>query len=157
MNRAGHFVDASTGNSLLRASDHGVQWADVDRDGDLDLSLTATFQDDSRHQLFRNELPARDAARSLQVRVLDRAGHATRAGSEVRLYRKDGTLLGARLVPTGDGYGSQSDSPVHFGLGETSIVTVEVTFLTRAGRARKRIEGVDARTWSGKVLEVRAD
>ena len=89
--------------------------------------------------------------------VLDRAGHATRPGSEVRLYRKDGTLLGARLVPTGDGYGSQSDSPVHFGLGETSIVTVEVTFLTRAGRARKRIEGVDARTWSGKVLEVRAD
>lgn len=157
MNRAGHFADALAADSALHASDHGAQWADIDRDGDLDLSLTATFQDDSRHRLFRNELSALAATRSLQVRVLDRAGHATRAGSEVRLYGTDGTLLGTRLVPTGDGYGSQGDLPVHFGLGDTDIVTVEVTFLTREGRVRKRVEGVDARAWSGKVLEIRAD
>ncbi|HKX98325.1 MAG TPA: ASPIC/UnbV domain-containing protein, partial [Steroidobacteraceae bacterium] len=144
-------------DSALHASDHGVQWADFDRDGDLDLSLTESFQDTSRHRLFRNDAPAAQAARSLQLRILDRAGHATRAGAEVRLYRADGTLLGCRLVPTGDGYGSQGEVPVHFGLGDATNLTVEVTFLTPEGRRLQRIAGVDARAWSGRVLEVRAD
>ena len=157
MNTGGRFVDGLSADSALHAADHGVQWADFDRDGDLDLSLTESFRQNSRHQLFRNELPARDASRSLQVRVLDRDGRGTRAGSEVRLYRQDGTLLGSRLVTTGDGYGSQGDVPVHFGLGDTTVVSVEVTFLTPEGRTPKRIAGIDARAWLGKALEVRAD
>jgi len=157
MNTGGRFVDGLSADSALHASDHGVQWADFDRDGDLDLSLTESFRQNSRHQLFRNELPARDASRSLQVRVLDRDGRGTRAGSEVRLYRQDGTLLGSRLVTTGDGYGSQGDVPVHFGLGDTTVVSVEVTFLTPEGRTPKSIAGIDARAWLGKALEVRAD
>jgi hypothetical protein len=157
MNEGGRFVDVLATDSALHASDHGVQWADFDRDGDLDLSLTESFRDSSRHRLFRNDSPALEAARSLQLRVLDRAGRATRAGSEVRLYRADGTLLGSRLVPTGDGYGSQGDVPVHLGLGDATVVTIEVTFLTPEGRRLKRIAGVDARAWSGRVLEVRAD
>lgn len=157
MNRGGHFADALAGDSALHASDHGVQWADFDGDGDLDLSVTATFQDDGRHQLFRNDLPAKDAQRSLQVSVLDRNGRATRAGAEVRLYAEDGRLLGSRIVPTGDGYGSQSVVPVHFGLAAASPVTVEVTFLSPTGRVRKRTESVDPRTWQGKAFEVRAD
>ena len=49
------------------------------------------------------------------------------------------TLLGTRLVPTGDGYGSQGDVPVHFGLAEWRV-TVEVTFLSRDGRVRQRVK-----------------
>ena len=157
MNRGGRFIDALEADNVLHASDHGVQWADVDRDGDLDLSLTETFRETSRHQLFMNELPAPDAARSLQVRILDRKGRATRAGAEVRLYRADGGLIGTRLVPTGDGYGSQGEVPLHFGLGDAQVLTVEVTFLTREGRVQKRVEGVDARAWSGRILELHAD
>ncbi len=134
LNDGGKFVDVLGGDSPLHASDHGVQWADFDRDGDLDLSLTETFPDEGRHRLFRNELPDATSRRSLQVLVLDREGRATRNGSEVRLYAADGRLLGTRLVPTGDGYGSQSLVPVHFGLAEESAVDVEVTFLTREGR-----------------------
>lgn len=157
MNRRGKFVDALGEDSPLRAADHGVQWADFDRDGDLDLALTDDFPEDGRHPLFRNELPVEMARRSLQVQVLDREGRATQAGAEVRLYGSKGNLLGTRLVPTGDGYGSQSDVPVHFGLARTEVVTVEVTFLTREGRKQKRFESVDPRKWSGKYFVVKAD
>ena len=157
MNRQGSFTDVlGEGNPLL-AADHGVQWADFDRDGDLDLSLTETFPDSSRHRLFRNELPAELAGRSLQVLVLDRSGRATRGGSEVRLYSADGKLLGTRLVPTGDGYGSQSMVPVHFGLANPGVVSVEVTFLSREGRKLKRLDGVDPRKWAGSALVVTED
>jgi hypothetical protein len=157
MNRQGKFVDVLSANSPLLASDHGVQWADFDRDGDLDLSLTDDFPDNGRHPLLRNELPAALARRSLQVLVLDHAGRATQSGAEVRLFAFDGRLLGTRLVATGDGYGSQSVAPVHFGLADVAVVTVEVTFLTREGRKQKRIEGIDPREWAGRALVVRAD
>jgi hypothetical protein len=57
-------------------------------------------------------------------------------------------------VPTGDGYGSQSLVPVHFGLANAAVVTVEVTFLTREGRMFKRLEGVDPAKWRGRTLVV---
>jgi len=157
MNQHGKFIEVLSEDSPLHAADHGVQWADFDRDGDLDLSLTDDFPDNSRHPLFRNELPKEAARRSLQVLVLDRDGRATRNGAEVRLYASDGKLLGTRLVPTGDGYGSQSIVPVHFGLAKVALVTVEVTFLTREGRKLKRLDGVDPREWAGQALVVKAD
>jgi hypothetical protein len=64
---------------------------------------------------------------------------------------------GRRLVATGDRYGSQSIVPVHFGLTRMADVIIEVTFLTRDGRRRKRIEGVDPLQWTGKALVVMAD
>jgi FG-GAP-like repeat/ASPIC and UnbV len=157
INEDGKFVDVVEKGSPLLSADHGVQWADYDMDGDLDLSLTDTFPDDSGHRLLRNELPAAQAHRSLQVRVLDRAGRATRFGAEVRLYDVDGNRIGTRIVPTGDGYGSQSDLPVHFGLGSVAMVDVEVTLLTPRGRIAKRIKGVDAREWAGRVLVIKED
>jgi hypothetical protein len=157
MNRGGRFAAVLADGSPLQGADHGAQWADVDGDGDLDLSVTDTFPDDGRHRLFRNELPAARAAGSLQVRVLDPQGCATRAGAEVRLFAADGRLLGTRLVATGDGYGSQGDVPVHFGLADISPLTVEVTFLAPEGRVRKRLEGVNPRDWAGTSLVVRGE
>jgi hypothetical protein len=157
MNQGGRFTDVLEADSPLHASDHGVQWADYDRDGDLDLSLAEDFPEGGRHTLFRNELPPPQAGRSLQVQVFDRDGRATRAGSEVRVYAADGRLLGTRLVPTGDGYGSQGVAPVHFGLPEAAKVTVEVTYLTRGGRIQKRVADIDPGAFAGSVLVVKAD
>ena len=85
MNEQGRFADMLGEESPLRAADHGVQWADFDQDGDLDLSLTDDFPEHGHHPLFRNDLPEAQSRHSLQVLVLDHAGRATRAGSEVRL------------------------------------------------------------------------
>ncbi|HWN06089.1 MAG TPA: CRTAC1 family protein [Steroidobacteraceae bacterium] len=157
INEGGQFADdLKKGNPLL-AADHGVQWADYDRDGDLDLSLTDTFPDNGGHRLLRNQLPDAQARRSLQVRVLERKGRATRIGAEVRIFDGEGKLLGTRIVPAGDGYGSQSDMPVHFGIANTGTVDVEVTFLAPAGRIAKRITGVDPREWGGRVLVLTED
>jgi hypothetical protein len=154
MNRQGRLEDSLDDDSALIAADHGVQWADFDRDGDLDLSVTETFIDGSGHRLFRNELPREAAGRSLQVQVVDRAGRATQAGAEVRIYAADGALLGTRLVPTGDGYGSQGVVPVHFGLATYGPLAIEVTFMTRDGRKNVRLENVSPSEWRGRYLVV---
>jgi hypothetical protein len=155
-NRQGRFTDMLAAESPLRAADHGVQWADFDRDGDLDLSLTDTFPEQGRHPLLRNELE-KGPASSLQVQVLDRDGRATCFGAEVRIHATGGKLLATRLVSTGDGYGSQGVVPAHFGLGDASLVDVEVTYLTRRGRSQVRVNAVDPGKWAGRALIVRPD
>jgi hypothetical protein len=136
--------------------DHGVQWADFDLDGALDLAL-ANNEPMGSHYLFHSQLPADRARRSLQVLVLDIKGHYTKAGSEVRLYAA-GTrrLIGTNIVDTGSGYCSQSAMPVHFGLGSyDGAVDVEVTHFTPTGRLVTRMTGVEPRAYQGKYLEVR--
>ncbi|MFN0180291.1 MAG: CRTAC1 family protein [Gemmatimonadales bacterium] len=152
---AAGFVNVLTNESELNAGDHGVQWIDYDRDGALDLSITRGYGPIGGHPVFRNELPDSAARRSLSVLVLDRDGRSTRAGAEVRLYDPSGALLGTRPVPTGDGYGSQSAGPVHFGLGKLAAVTVEVTFMSRAGRQVHTIRGVDPKVYRGRSLVIR--
>ena len=109
-----------------------------------------------RRAITCSSISSRSAQRrqSLQVSVLDGKGHATRAGAEVRIYDAKDTLLGTRLVSTGDGYGSQSVTPVHFGLPSLSPVTVEVTFLTREGRKVLRRPNVKPRDWIGKAVKI---
>jgi hypothetical protein len=121
---------------------HGVQWADFDGDGDLDLAL-ANNNPSGAHPLYRNLLPAAQSKRSVEVLVVDQLGRATRAGSEVRVYSA-GTrkVLGAGLVDTGSGYCSQNVMPVHVGLPSMDRVDVEVTALTKRGRAVIRRAGV---------------
>ena len=126
-------------------ADHGVQWADVDGDGDEDLSLTGVGKD-PLPLVLRNQLPEPVSRRSLTVRVLDSRGRATRAGAEVRLFRA-GTrqVLGTRIVDSGSGYDAQSDVPVHFGLAESVAVDVEVTFPGGGRRTVTRLQNVDTR------------
>lgn len=155
-NRGGAgFVNVLDRWSALNAGDHGVQWIDYDRDGALDLSLTRGYGPVGGHPLFHNDLPARAVRRSLSVLVLDADGRYTRAGAEVRLYDGAGRLLGTRLVVTGDGYASQSAGPVHFGLAKLERVTVEVTFMSGAGRQVQTVPGVDPRAYAGRSLVVR--
>jgi hypothetical protein len=107
---------------------------------------------------MRNQLPAADARRSLQVRALDASGHATVAGAEVRLFAAGSTrLLGVRLVDAGSGYDAQSDMPVHFGI-PTGVTRVDVQLVVPRGGRRVPTwqRGVDPGAWRGKALTVRA-
>ncbi|MFK7863225.1 MAG: CRTAC1 family protein [Pseudohongiellaceae bacterium] len=128
--------------TALNGADHGIQWADFDEDGDLDISLTEGYNIAGRHPLVRNDLPQAAREQSLKVSVSDQQGVMNRAGAEVRVYDESGKLLSLRLVTTGDGYNSQSNQPVHFGLAGYDTVVVEVTFLTAQGRKTQRYENI---------------
>ena len=110
------------------------------------------------HPVLRNELPEALRRKSLQIQVLDDKGHATRAGSEVRLFDASGKLLAARLVSPTQGYAAQSVLPVHFGLASSAPVTVEVTFMSTAGRKTKRVTNINPAKYFGKpALVIKQD
>ena len=93
-----------------------MQWADVDGDGDVDLALTGS-RPDGMHFIMRNMLPAADAARSVQVRVVDWQGQRHAGRRRSRVYAAGTSrLIGARIVDSGSGYDSQNDMPVHVGV-----------------------------------------
>jgi hypothetical protein len=155
-NEAGKgFVNVVKAGGPLDAGDHGVVWVDYDRDGAVDLSLTRGYSPVGGHFLFKNLLPKAQAQQSLQVTVLDAKGHFTQQGAEVRVYGVGGKLLGAGQVSTGGGYGALGATPVHFGLPGATKVTVEVTFMSAAGRKTQRVEKVDVKAYAGKTLIVR--
>ena len=153
-NAFGKFVDVTPSILLKKGGTHGIQWVDFDMDGDLDLSL-ANNNELGTHPLYRNKLPAEQARRSIQILVVDENGRATRAGSEVRVSRPGGVILGTRLVDTGGGYCSQSVMPVHVGLPRgVTRVDVEVTSFGLAGRITTLVEDVDTSKIAGGVLRV---
>lgn len=145
----GRFVDAIPAAVAAVPADHGAAWADVNGDGAVELALTGQ----GAHALFTPTLHPSIARRSVRVRVVDGAFHATRAGAEVRVYA-EGTdaLLGVRVIDAGSGYDAQSDLPVHLGLGGSGKVDIEVIWPARGARTRWRKNGVklDGR----KVVEV---
>ena len=153
-NTGAAFVDVTPPSIRKLQADHGVQWADVDGDHDLDLSLTGA-RADGTHLVLRNMLAAPDAARGLHVKVVDGQGRSTRAGAEVRVYAA-GTrrLLGARLVDSGSGYDAQSDLPVHVGVpGGVSRVDVQVILPRKGMRTPVWQRGVTP----GRTITVRTN
>jgi hypothetical protein len=133
------FVDVTPANVLAMHADHGVQWGDLDGDGDPDLALTGS-RPDGRHDVLRNELASSAARRSIQVRVFDLKRRETRAGAEVRLFvAGTRTLLGTRLVDTGSGYDAQSMLPVHFGMDSVIAVDIEVIHPSEGKRTPLRL------------------
>ena len=153
-NTGSTFVDVTPAPIRRLQADHGVQWADADGDGDLDLALTGS-RTDGMHLIMRNMLPAADASRGLQVRVVDAKGRATRAGAEVRAYAA-GTMrvIGSRLVDSGSGYDAQNDMPVHIGV-PSGVSRVDVQVIVPMGGKRTAIwqRGVAP----GKVITVRTN
>lgn len=155
--RGPRFLDVTPPALLALNASHGATWVDVDLDGDLDLAL-AGVAPDGTHMVMVNMMRPEVRHHSLQVRVLDADGHATRPGAEVRVYAA-GTrrLLGTRLVDTGSGYDSQSDLPVHFGLPGARPVDVEVTILAGGRRVVATVASVDPADYTGAVMAVRVD
>jgi len=155
-NTGTRFEDVTPDNVRALQADHGVQWADFDRDGDVDLALTGS-RPDGMHSLLRNELVGSSARRSLSIAVLDARGRATMAGAEVRVYAA-GTrrLLGTRLFDTGSGYDAQNAMPVYVGLPAGRLVDIEVVTPLGGSRTVTQARGVDPRRWQGQTFIVRA-
>ena len=150
-NTGRRFVEVTPDAIAALQADHGVQWADVDNDGDEDLALTGQ-RPDGMHLVFRNTLAAARAARSIRVNVVDSTGRSTRAGAEVRVFAT-GTrrFIAVRLVDTGSGYNAQSDIPVHVGLPTDDPVDVQIVWPSNGRRLTSFIQGVRP----GRVLTVR--
>jgi hypothetical protein len=144
------FADETPANIRAIQADHGVQWADFDGDGDVDLALTAAAAT-TPHALLRNELARAPAQSGLHVRVLDARGRAL-PGAEVRLYR-GATLLATRQVDTGSGYNSQNALPVHFGGAADARLRVEV-IVPGPGARRATTLDID-QVSAGRVITVR--
>jgi hypothetical protein len=150
------FVDVTPPSLRLLQADHGVQWGDVDADGDLDLALTGS-RADGMHLVLANELAPADRRRGLHVRVLDAAGHATLAGAEVRVFAAGTSrLAGLRLVDAGSGYDAQSDMPVHVGV-PAGVGRVDVQVIVPRGGRRAPVwrRGVDPAALGARPLEIR--
>ncbi len=151
----GHSFEHVTPTTFPLVADHGAEWADVDGDGWMDLSLISVAPS-GMHGVWRNIAPAGSKLYSLFVRVVDSLGHATRAGAEVRIY-VSGTrrLLGTRLVDSGSGYNAQNDLPVHFGIPRGGRVDIEVIWPSGGSRVPVVKRGVNPAALRGKVVEVR--
>ena len=149
------FVNLLTKDSPLNVADHASQFVDYDNDGAIDLSVTDGYGPQGGHFVFRNALPADAKKRSLSVLVLDAKGHHTRFGAEVRLFDATGRILASRQVVTGGGYSSQRAAPVHFGLATLAPVRVEVTFMSKDGRKKQTLNGVNPADFHGKSLVIR--
>lgn len=156
-NTADGFIDITPDILKNNNSDHGAQWVDFDKDGDLDLALTGA-RPEGMHHLLKNNLKAEYARQSLSVLVLDAKGHYTRAGSEVRLYKR-GTkiLLGTNILDTGSGYNSQNAMGVHFGLRGVEAVDVEITVMAKSGRKSIMIRNVKPEQYQGRDLIVKVN
>lgn len=151
-NTGSSFVDVTPASIRRLQADHGVQWADVDGDGDLDLALTGS-RADGTHLVMRNMLPAAAASRGLHVRVVDAKGRATRAGAEVRAYAAGTTrVIGSRLVDSGSGYDAQNDMPVHFGV-PAGVSRVDIQVIVPRGGTR--IAAWQRGVTPGKAIAVR--
>lgn len=142
-NLGDRLAEVTPDSIAAQQADHGVQWADLDGDGDQDLLLTGSAPA-GMQMVWWNGLAREAARRFVTVRVLDDAGRATRAGAEVRIYAA-GTrrLLGTRLVDAGSGYDAQGDAPVHFGVpAGVERVDVETTWPGLGRRATTVRRGV---------------
>lgn len=154
-NAGDHFSEVIPWEMLRTGATHGIQWVDFDGNGALDLAM-CNNNPEGHHYLWRNLLPAERARRSLQVMVHDMNGHATKPGSEVRIFAAGThTCLGTRIMDTGGGYCSQNILPVHFGLPAEGPVDVEVTSLTREGRKTTRVAGVMSDQLPRRILSVK--
>jgi len=100
---------------------------DFNNDGRLDLFLVNWFSD-NRSRLLRNESAP---GHWLDVQVVGRSTNRMGIGSKVRVYRSgeinnEQALLGVQEVSIGYGYASGQAAICHFGLGERTLVDVEV-------------------------------
>ncbi len=160
-NVRGSFEDVTPAQILEKGASHGVAWADLDIDGDLDLALANNHQPDGTHFVYRNELEA-SRGRSLQVVILDGEGRWTRAGARVTVTAEGSDpehpegFTTSRMMDSGGGYASQGATPAHFGI-PSWVTTVSVTATWYEGGERRTgtVRGVDPSAFQGQWLTLR--
>ena len=160
-NVGGVFEEVTPGPMLEHGASHGVAWADLDIDGDLDLALANNHDPDGTHPVYRNELSTDGGARSLQVAVLDSEGRWTRPGAVVTVVAEGaeatarGGFTSSRMMDSGGGYSSQGATPTHFGIPIwVSSVSVRVVWFEAGQRRTARIQGLDPDRFVGQWINL---
>ncbi|MCH8147498.1 MAG: CRTAC1 family protein [Planctomycetes bacterium] len=95
----------------------GTAFADIDRDGDLDLVIVGNGQPP---RLLRNDQQL--GHNWLQFKIVGRRSNRDAIGARVEVHLPDGTVLRQQVMPT-RGYLSQVELPVCFGLGKIDRVS----------------------------------
>jgi hypothetical protein len=105
-------VAAEAGGGFAQSKvGRGLAVADFDRDGDLDLLLTAN---NGPAYLYRNDQLAGN--RSLRFHLIGTKSNRDAMGARVRLFSNG--QVQTRVVRSGSSYLSQSELPVTFGVGK---------------------------------------
>ena len=98
----------------------GATFADYDSDGDIDIVVTNS---NTAPRLLRND--GGNRKNYLQIRLTATSGSADAIGARVKI--RTGKLTQTREVRSGDGYLSQQDLTLHFGIGDyEQIDSIEV-------------------------------
>jgi hypothetical protein len=161
-NDAGSLVEVTPAPILEKGASHGVAWADMDLDGDLDLALANNHDPDGAHFVYRNEWAEPWRSRSLQVVVLDGQGRWVRAGARVTVRSEAGNpehpagFTSSRVMDSGGGYASQGATPVHFGIPRwVRTVSVTAAWFERGESRTATVHGVDPDAFRGQWLTLR--
>lgn len=120
-NTGGKFVDATVESGLGLAQERlhrGCVFADFDRDGRLDIAVTAL---DGATEFWWNRSPARHW---LQLRLTGTRSNRSAIGAQIKLATAKRTQI--RCVTSSVGYASSSDLTVHFGLGAEHSGSLEI-------------------------------
>ena len=122
-NKKFEILSANVGDSFRQpVVARGAAYADYDRDGDLDLIVTAN---NGPARLLRND---GGPNRMLRVTTVGVQSNRDGIGAKVRVNVEGGPARWA-IVKTGSSYLSQSELPLTFGLGPTAkIAGVDVTW-----------------------------
>ena len=129
-------VASEAGGSLMRPTvARGAAYGDLDRDGDLDLLITAN---NGPARVLRNE--GGSANNVLRVRIEGTASNRDGIGARVEVTVGGGQIW--QIVKTGSSYASQSELPVTFGLG--AATAVDALTVTWPSGAVDQVAGVEA-------------
>jgi enediyne biosynthesis protein E4 len=110
-------VSASVGEQFPRPMvARGAAYADIDRDGDLDLLITTN---DGPAYLYRNDLG--NGNHWITVRTVGSKSNRDGIGAVVRIETRSGKQWS--MVRSGSSYCSQSDLALTFGLGSDTLVS----------------------------------
>ncbi|MBI5915539.1 MAG: VCBS repeat-containing protein [Bacteroidetes bacterium] len=102
---------------------NGCAWADLDRDGDLDL-LVNQIQGDVL--VYQNKSAGMSGANWLQVTLKGSAKNPAGTGAKLRIRLGGGKIQYQELTPT-RGFFSSSEHLLHFGLGtENAVEKLEI-------------------------------
>jgi hypothetical protein len=93
----------------------GLACADFDRDGDLDILITANG---GEARLFRTDIT--NGNRSIRFQLQGTKSNRDAIGAVVRLFDRTGNQ--SRMVRSGSSYLSQSELPVTFGVGKRTEI-----------------------------------
>jgi hypothetical protein len=124
-------ASASSGEALRKAVvGRGAAYGDYDRDGDLDILMTANG---GPARLLRNDLA--EPHRAVRIGTVGVSSNRDGIGAKIRLTFDNGTRSTA-MVKTGSSYLSQSELPVTFGLGASANVSaLEIVWPTGKAQA----------------------